>query len=132
MSIELPKDAEGREITLDTEVLYACDSSIRKVVEWIFRPGTYGGWVTRVKAGENEMNVYPDLLYLTQPDTWEKLLEDLDRGAGKPGCEACAYLGWLDQRCASCVIEDDDTTCEQTAMRDIADRIRKLRGGDDA
>lgn len=80
MSIELPKDAEGREIPLDT---------------------------------------------------WEKLEEDLGRGADALNYEACAYFGKNACNCSSC-IADKGETCEGVAMRDIADRIRKLRGEDDA
>lgn len=67
--IELPKDAEGREIPLDTEVLYAWDGSIRKVIKWIYDPNKYVGWVVRVKTNEFEINARPEFLYLTPPDT---------------------------------------------------------------
>ena len=80
MSVELPKDAEGREIPLDT---------------------------------------------------WEKLEEDLDRGADAMNYEACAYFGKNACNCSSC-IADKGETCERVVMHDIADRIRKLRGEGDA
>lgn len=131
MSIELPKDAEGREIPLDTEVLYAWDGRIRKVIKWIFDPNKYVGWVVRVKTSKFEMNACPEFLYLTPPDTWEELEEDLGRGADALNYEACAYFGMSACDCSSC-IADKGETCEGVVMRDIADRIRKLRGEDDA
>lgn len=131
MSVELPKDAEGREIPLDTEVLYAWDGRIRKVIKWIFDPNKYVGWVVRVKTSKFEMNACPEFLYLTPPDTWEELEEDLGRGADALNYEACAYFGKSACDCSSC-IADKGETCEGVAMRDIADRIRKLRGEDDA
>ena len=85
MSIELPKDAEGREIPLDT---------------------------------------------------WEKLEEDAAKevcayaGADALNYEACAYFGKSACDCSSC-IADKGETCERVVMRNIADRIRKLRGEDD-
>lgn len=129
MNIELPKDAEGREIPLDTEVLYAWDGRIRKVIKWIFDPNKYVGWVVRVKTSKFEMNACPEFLYLTPPDTWEELEEDLGRGADALNYEACAYFGKSSCDCSLC-IADKGGTCERVAMRDILTRIRKLRGED--
>lgn len=69
----------------------------------------------------------PKNMHLTLPDTWEKLEEDLDRGADALNYEACAYFGKSACDCSSC-IADKGETCERVVMRDIADRIRKLRG----
>lgn len=68
-------------------------------------------------------------MYLTTPDTWEKLEEDLGRDADALNYEACAYFGKSVCDCSSC-IADKSETCERVVMRDIADRIRKLRGED--
>lgn len=70
-------------------------------------------------------------MYLTTPDTWEKLEEDLGRGADALNYEACAYFGKNACNCSSC-IADKGETCERVVMHDIADRIRKLRGDTDA
>lgn len=35
-SIELPKDVEGREIPLDTKVLYGNGGAARNIVYWMF------------------------------------------------------------------------------------------------
>lgn len=72
----------------------------------------------------------PNELYSTPPDSWEKLEEDLGRGADALNYEACAYFGKSACGCSSC-IADKGETCERVAMRDIAYRIRKLRGEDD-
>ena len=64
---------------------------------------------------------------ITQPDSWKKLLEDLDRGVEAPSYEACAYLGKDGSDCSSC-IADGCASCERFTMRNIAYRIRKLRG----
>lgn len=68
-------------------------------------------------------------LYLTPPDSWEKLEEDLRRGADALSYEACAYFGKSACDCSSC-IADKGETCERVVMHDIADRVRKLRGED--
>lgn len=75
------------------------------------------------------VSMRPNELYSTPPDSWEKLEEDLDRGADALNYEACAYFGKSACDCSSC-IADKGETCERVVMRDIADRIRKLRGKD--
>lgn len=125
MSIELPKDAEGREIPLDTECLYMEDGTKQNVDGFMF---------SRKKAEwsvETHIAIYDtEELYLTPPDSWEKLDEDLDRGADALNYEVCAYFGKSACDCSSC-IADKGETCESVVVRDIADRIRKLRGEDE-
>lgn len=123
-NIELPKDAEGREIPLDTKVLYFKDGSEHRVAKWVLYPYEGIRWAV---VFDNEVRRDPDVLYLTQPDTWKKLLEDLDRGAEAVVYEACKYFG--NKGCSSC-IADTDKSCEQVAYADIAARIRNLRGED--
>lgn len=72
-------------------------------------------------------------LYLKAPDSWEKLLEDLDRGADKSLFASCVYLDRVGHGCSSCPAKDrhdNGKDCAQDVMRDIAFRIRKLRGED--
>lgn len=132
MNIELPKDAKGREIPLDTEVLYdECGTKV-SVKEFLSRTlveSQKSSWT--IKA-QYEGNFYynsfkPKNMHLTLPDTWEKLEEDLRRGADALNYEACAYLGKSARDCSSC-IADKGATCERVVMRDIANRVRKLRG----
>lgn len=125
MSIELPKDAEGREIPLDTEHLYMKDSTKQNVDGFMFaRKDAEWSVETHIAIYDTEE------LYLTPPDSWEKLEEDLGRGADALNYEACAYFGKSACGCSSC-IADKGETCERVAMRDIADRIHKLRGEDE-
>lgn len=135
MNIELPKDADGREIPLDTEVLYdECGTKV-SVKEFLYRTlaeSQKNSWT--IKA-QYEGNLYynsfkPKNMHLTQPDTWEKLEEDLGRGADALNYEACAYFDKSACDCSSC-IADKGETCERVVMRNIADRIRKLRGEDE-
>lgn len=105
--IELPKDAEGRDIPLDTKVLYDYDGSKQNVEVFIFSRKD-AGW-----SVETDFAIYDaEELYLTPPDSWEKLLEDLDDFTGCCG----RYAGYSALRIA----------------RATADRIRKLSGEDDA
>ena len=133
MNIELPKDAEGREIPLDTEVLYDLCGTKVSVEEFLFRTSVESQkteWTIEVMY---EGNLYynsfkPKNMHLTQPDTWERLLDDLSEAGDARYQEACAYFhrDKDEDGCASCPGGGDG--CARIAMRDIADRIRKLRG----
>lgn len=129
--IELPKDAEGREIPLDTQVLYDSDGTefftdkfmyIRVTDEWWFF-GHFG-------SSTSTHQVAAKRLHLTPPDSWEKLLEDLSEAGDARYYEACAYFhrNKDEDGCTSCPGGEDG--CARIAMRDIASRIRKLRGED--
>lgn len=121
--ITLPKDAEGKEVPLDTETLYDEYGNKRYIAKFIYHLGCEG-WTVEY---DNGVERFVSLLYLTPPDSWKKLEEDLDRGADALNYEACAYFGKSEFDCSSC-IADKGGTCEKVVMRDILTRIRKLRG----
>ncbi len=133
MSIELPKDAEGREIPLDTKVLYDLCGTKVSVKEFLSRTlveSQKSEWTIKVQY---EGNLYynslkPKNMHITQPDSWKKLLEDLSEAGDARYQEACAYFhrDKGEDGCASCPGGEDG--CGRIAMRDIADRIRKLSG----
>lgn len=128
--IELPKDAEGREIPLDTVVLFRRDGHAYNIVRWSFITDfeTCNEYANSWRAvSENGLNIKPEMMYLTPPDSWEELEEDLGMGADALNYEACAYFGKSACDCSSC-IADKGGTCESVVMRDILTRIRKLRG----
>lgn len=84
MSIELPKDAEGREIPLDTVALFNRVGNVYSIVRWTFTTDfdLSDGWSNKWRAiTDRGFALDPALVYLTTPDTWEKLEEDLGRGA---------------------------------------------------
>ena len=127
-SIGLPKDAEGREIPLDVEFLYNANGESVKPYSFTFR--RYDGFCWEMHlVGVQDLVYDPKSFYLTPPDSWEKLEEDLDRCADAPDYEECAYFGKDASSCSSCVA-GKEASCSKTAMRDIASRIHKLRGED--
>lgn len=130
--IELPKDAEGREIPLDTKVLYGYDGMARNIVYWVFATDSdlekkwRNCWRAVTDAGRK---LDPELMYLTQPDSWEKLEEDLDRCIKADSL--CAYSP--SEECSTCVLpRDSQCNCDSFALEAIKERIRKLRGESDA
>lgn len=129
--VELPKDAEGREIPLDTKVLYNDDGECFEVNRFTYSvvqtmPG--------LKWGVVFMNCRYDYcrsFYLTPPeppDSWEKLEDDLGNGmfGASPGC---AYAGNEAYSCDKCCFESA-RHCTRRIFTDIRNRIRKLRSVD--
>lgn len=125
--IELPKDAEGREIPLDTVVLYGKDGKEIEVSRYQYYPKVGPGY-WNIKSVRNKYYRQNEV-YITTPDSWKKLLDDLDKAASKTYCGTCTYFGNNPTDCDTCAI-GDISACDSAAMRDIADRIRKLMGED--
>lgn len=127
MSIELPKDAEGREIPLDTKVLYDRHGDVYEVACYVYEVRqTISRRIWDAKMLDGTIR-YTTSLYLTTPDSWMRLFEDLNRCADESDYEECAYFGKSACDCSSC-IADKSEACERVVIRDIASRIRKLRG----
>lgn len=133
-NIELPKDAEGREIPLDTKILYNEDGKCFKVNRFTYSvvqtiPGLKWGVVFMDCRYD-----YCSSFYLTPPeppDTWEELEEDLGRAAKRDAITSqCRYFNTTD-RCVNCPIHNGAGGCthkDERAFWDILTRIRKLRG----
>lgn len=135
MSVELPRDAEGREIPLDTVALFNRDGNVYSIVRWTFTTDfdLSDGWSNKWRAiTDRGFALDPALVYLTkpEPDTWEKLEDDLDRCIEESNL--CMYYNQnLD--CNNCTISGNETRgCTSIALEDIKERIRKLRGDGDA
>lgn len=134
MSVELPKDTEGREIHLDTVMLFDGNGNAYNITGWMyvtdFDPSnsTAGQWRALT---DKFSRLDPELMYLNQPDSWEKLEQDLNEAGDARYQEACAYFhrDKDEDGCISCPGGEDG--CARIAMRDILDRIRKLRGEDE-
>lgn len=127
--IELPKDAEGREIPLDTRVLYDEDGNAKEVQRYTY---SVRQTIPRRKWDAVMLDTtcrYTSNLYITPPappDSWEKLEDDLGRVAScsENATPVCAYTR---QPCAVCKLYSSDE-CISAMCADIASRIRKLRG----
>lgn len=132
MSIELPKDAEGREIPLDTVALFNRVGNVYSIVRWTFTTDfdLSDGWSNKWRAiTDRGFALDPALVYLTTPDTWEKLEEDLDRCIKADSL--CAYEPT--EECSTCILpRDSQCHCDSLALEAIKERIHKLRGEGDA
>lgn len=132
--IELPKDAKGREIPLDTKVLYDSDGIefftdksmyMRVTDEWWFF-GHFGSSISTHRVAATR-------LHLTPPDSWEKLEEDLGRAAERDVVPTgCRYFN-ATNKCNGCPLYGSvncDAHRDERAFENVLDRIRKLRGED--
>lgn len=130
-NIELPKDAEGHEIPLDTTELYNEDGKCFEVNRFTYSvvqpmPGLKWGVVFMDCRYD-----YCNSFYLTPPETpdsWEKLEADFDKCIETD--DYCRYYS-ASGICAKCTRPDnDDSGCTTVIFSDIKKRIRKLRGED--
>ncbi len=129
MSAELPRDAEGREIPLDTRRLYDEDGE-RKTVFWFVYSPTLKHWMVTLDEGSDGMTcaMAASHFHLIQPDSWEALEEDFDRCIEKSN--SCWYFS-PGGNCSKCARPDSDKCgCTALVFKDIKRRIRKLRGED--
>lgn len=135
---ELPRDAEGREIPLDTKMLYTADNIEVRVDDFVYgliiRVNESGHNIVsnkwRVHSGCNAFDV--DRLYLIERDSWEKLFEDLKavEDYGNASCvnnPVCRYTNMVYEPCAKCKFYREKN-CVSKMCADILDRICKLKG----
>lgn len=140
MSVKLPRDAEGREIPLETKTLYSKDGKKLCVRKFRFSKITER-WVFDLIEADQKGRLCVRIYFTWQvylekpapPDSWEKLLDDLDHAAKGGDNAECLYMrrDGMEVQCPGCRLEDvesDDIECSYLAYADIAARIRKLRG----
>ena len=107
-TIDLPRDAEGREIPLSTKMLYRRKGgSVGRINVSAWRYDVLDNIWSLIDLND-AIYFHPEELLLIRPDTWGALLQDLDECAKDIG----VYAG-CDNECIGA---------------DIAARIRKLRG----
>ena len=129
MTVELPKDAEGREIPLDTDALYDKNGERLTIYAWEYMPKLkHSKWRVLFLFDESDVKYYPDDYYLTPPDSLEKLEEDLGKILNHPQKIVCAYFNRERKDCDGCRIENCEGSCSYACLEDIMTRIHELRG----
>lgn len=130
MSVELPKDAEGREIPLDTKILYNEDGKCFKVNRFTYSvvqtmPGLKWGVVFMDCRYD-----YCSSFYLTPPeppDSWERMEEDIESSSHMES--ACYYFGHgNDISCDVCPASSTMTPCTTCVLQDVMRRAKSLAG----
>ena len=132
-NIPVPMDADGEVVPLTTKVVYDKDGAELTVRSFDFKSDGYNnGWTVFCALGPNFMaQPYGSQeLHIHRPDSWERLLEDLDKGAvateGSAELYCCDYFGADD--CEACPASEVPFLCGKVSFKDVADRIRALRG----
>ena len=127
----LPRDATGRVVPFDVAKVYNFKPGYApRVVLGLKYSRNLGQWLFELDNGAyGRCTNY----YLDPPDSWERLLKDLDRAAITSGNKStCSYLtGDAGARCGKCAHYERDRWCAQTMTADIARRIRALREADE-
>ena len=123
--ITLPKDAEGKEVPLDTELLYDEYGNQRRIVKFIYHHDcatSVRGWTVEY---DNGVERCVSLMYLTQPDSWKKLEDDLDKCISNNYCYYFSKSGM----CCDCTIDPSsiDYKCDSFIFNSIKERIHKLK-----
>lgn len=123
--IELPRDAKGREIPLDVDALYDKNGNRVEVFRWNYVRGRDNNWTFNRLLEFVTVPLHPQDYFLTPPDSWEKLEEDLDRCIKADSL--CAYSP--SEECSTCILpRDSQCHCDSLALETIKERIRELRG----
>lgn len=112
--ITLPRDAEGREISLDTKTLYDGNGKALNVLRWMFLPYADEGTRWRFEYLGLHEGRLPENFYLTPPDSWERLEEDVRK----------APLEYIEAR--NIIVERDG--CVAAMARDLVRRAKALAG----
>lgn len=78
------------------------------------------------------VSMRPNGLFSTPPDSWEKLEEDLRRGADAESYQLCKYANGEAFLCSECRFLKGEGSCARANkfLADVLDRIRELRGED--
>lgn len=130
--VELPKDATGLEIPLNTAWLYDDDGNAYEVRTYCYAvdedmPDRKWEALLFGRKSAELRSIRTTTLYLTPPDTWAKLEDDLDRCIKADSL--CAYSP--SEECSTCILpRDSQFHCDSLALKAIKERIRKLRGED--
>ncbi len=133
--VPAPVDRDGNSVPLMTRRLYDKTGREVEVSEIALAYSMISGclvWRVRAYSG---VVLSLDCLCLDPPDSWERLLKDLDRAADASGNSrcACSYLtGDASTECDDCRFNEDARWCVRIMAADVARRIRALREADNA
>lgn len=136
--IELPKDAEGREIPLDARHVYTRHGKALDVIGFCLMETDRGTreWTVWTKVAKYRAE---DVL-AERPDSWEHLIGDL-RAVSKARRGICVYLNPRNVdidtedsfgHCMVCPVYDDGDengrSCDRAFASSVIRRIEALRG----
>ena len=122
--VPAPIDADGREISFGTKVLYDLEGVEHKVLGYEFSTRYDGRWMVEIETPSYSAFYVTECFRTTKPDSWERLEEDAAKGL-------CGYFGMDDAPdCKGCPAYEDRLSCECNikVARDIIRRAKALAG----
>lgn len=124
--ITLPKDAEGKEVPLDTKLLYDEYGNQLNIAQFIYHYDCETGEKGWTVEYDNGVERFVSIMYLTQPESWKKLEDDLDKCISNNNL--CYYFS-KSGMCCDCTIDSSsiDYKCDSFVCNSIKERIHKLR-----
>ena len=124
MAIELPRDANGQIIPLDTTMMYRDDNSQFHVTDFF-----YEAKPDRWFALNGNICIETSRLYLdaSEKDSLEKLAADIDRTLNHPQGLVCAYANRKKRECNGCKLSGH-LSCLKAFTSDISSRVHRLAG----
>lgn len=79
--VPAPKDADGLEIPLDVDALYDKNGDRVAVFRWNYVRGRNNSWTFNILFEYPDVPHYPQDYHLSNPDSWERLEEDVNLGS---------------------------------------------------
>lgn len=124
MAIELPRDANGQIIPLDTTMMYRNDNSQFHVTDFF-----YEAKPNRWFARNGNRCIETSRLYLDthEKDSLKKLAADIDRTLNHPDGLVCAYANRKKRECNGCKLSGH-LSCLKAFTSDISSRVHRLAG----
>ena len=113
--VPAPRDSKGREIPLDTKVMYDSLGNEYRVLAWFYLPSA-GEW--SMTTTHSKTSYVPEALSLSRPDSWERLEEDA-RKAPREYIEGRGITAGRDGRVAAMV---GDIVRRAKALAGVSDR----------
>lgn len=126
--IDLPKDAEGSEIPLDTEVLCDEDGNPHEVARFTYSVNRNDDKWDVVFTTTIYKNTSMTFLRPPEPpDSWEKLEADIESSSHSEN--ACCYFGHgNDISCDVCPASSTTASCTTCVLQDVMRRAKSLAG----
>ena len=123
--ITLQKDAECKEVPLDTETLYDEYGNQHNIVKFIYHHDCETGTKGWTVEYDNGVERFVSVIYLTNPDSWKRLEDDLDKCISNNYCYYFSKSGM----CCDCTIDPSSIhyNCDSLVFNSIKERINKLK-----
>lgn len=124
MAIELPRDANGQIIPLDTTMMCRENGEQFHVTDFFYEAKP-DKWFAR--SGSECVETSRLYLDTSEKDSLKKLAADIDRTLNHPDGIVCAYANRKRRECNGCKLSGH-ISCLKAFTSDISSRVHRLAG----